>query len=82
MFQKDQDITHEAVTKKLQEIIAVRGKKGTKRGDQVCSFSSNLRIKAVSISCDGLQWNKFEFVDPIIIRALVLLTFCIKFFSD
>lgn len=35
MFQKDQDITHEAVTKKLQEIIAVRGKKGTKRGDQV-----------------------------------------------
>ena len=35
MFQKDQDITHEAITKKLLEIIAVRGKKGTKRGDQV-----------------------------------------------
>lgn len=35
MFQKDQEITHEAVIKKLAEIIAVRGKKGTKRGEQV-----------------------------------------------
>lgn len=36
MFGKDEDITHEAVMKKLSEIIAVRGKKGTKRSEQVC----------------------------------------------
>lgn len=37
MFKKDEEVNHEAITKKLMEIIAVRGKKGTKRAEQVPS---------------------------------------------
>ena len=35
MFAKDQEINHEAVTKKLYEIIAARGKKGTDRSQMI-----------------------------------------------
>ncbi|XP_060068730.1 eukaryotic translation initiation factor 3 subunit C-like isoform X2 [Ylistrum balloti] len=35
MFAKEADITHEAVVKKLAEIIAARGKKGTDRSEQI-----------------------------------------------
>ena len=51
MFQKDQDITHEAITKKLLEIIAVRGKKGTKRGDQVGDAHLNVTYVGNTTLC-------------------------------
>ena len=35
MFAKDAEINHEVVIKKLNEILAVRGKKGTDRVEQV-----------------------------------------------
>ncbi|XP_041347425.1 eukaryotic translation initiation factor 3 subunit C-like isoform X3 [Gigantopelta aegis] len=35
MFSKDQEINHEAVMKKLFEIISARGKKGTDRSEQI-----------------------------------------------
>ena len=35
MFSKDQEITNEAVNKKLSEIISARGKKGTDRNTQI-----------------------------------------------
>lgn len=35
MFAKDQEINHEAVTKKLYEIVAARGKKGTDRSQMI-----------------------------------------------
>ena len=35
MFSKDQEITHEAVNKKLSEIVSARGKKGTDRNTQI-----------------------------------------------
>ena len=35
MFSKDADITHEAVNKKLVEIVSARGKKGTDRNTQI-----------------------------------------------
>ncbi|CAF3629750.1 unnamed protein product [Rotaria sordida] len=34
-FGKDEEITHEAILKKLNEIIAMRGKRGTNRRDQL-----------------------------------------------
>ena len=35
MFAKDQEINHEAVSKKLYEIVAARGKKGTDRSQMI-----------------------------------------------
>lgn len=35
MFAKDQEINHEAVVKKLYEIVAARGKKGTDRSQMI-----------------------------------------------
>ena len=35
MFDKDTEITHEAVVKKLHEIMAARGKKRTNRKEQI-----------------------------------------------
>lgn len=35
MFGKDVEINHEAVDKKLHEIVSARGKKGTDRVDQI-----------------------------------------------
>ena len=35
MFSKDQEITHEAVNKKLSEIVSARGKKSTDRNTQI-----------------------------------------------
>lgn len=35
MFSKDTEVNHEAVCKKLLEIIAARGKKGTNRQEQI-----------------------------------------------
>ena len=35
MFSKDAEITHELVQKKLLEIVAARGKKGTDRSEQI-----------------------------------------------
>lgn len=35
MFSKDQEITHEAVNKKLSEIVSARGKRGTDRNTQI-----------------------------------------------
>lgn len=35
MFAKDQEINHEAVSKKLHEIVAARGKKGTDRSQMI-----------------------------------------------
>lgn len=35
MFPKDTEVNHEAVCKKLVEIIAARGKKGTDRQEQI-----------------------------------------------
>ena len=35
MFSKDAEITHEAVIKKLAEITAARGKKGTDRSQMI-----------------------------------------------
>lgn len=35
MFAKDTEVNHEAVSKKLVEIIAARGKKGTDRQEQI-----------------------------------------------
>lgn len=34
-FGKDEEITHDAIMKKLNEIIAMRGKRGTNRRDQL-----------------------------------------------
>ncbi|CAF4130632.1 unnamed protein product [Rotaria magnacalcarata] len=34
-FAKDEEITHEAILKKLNEVIAMRGKRGTNRRDQL-----------------------------------------------
>lgn len=56
MFQKDQEITHEAVTKKLVEIISVRGKKGTKRGDQVGS-SLHLAVQVETLRVPNYMSN-------------------------
>ncbi|XP_067935019.1 eukaryotic translation initiation factor 3 subunit C-like [Watersipora subatra] len=55
MFQKDEDITHEAVIKKLTEIIAVRGKKGTKRTEQVLILEELRDIAQGSNLGAGLQ---------------------------
>ena len=35
MFAKDTEVNHEAVNKKLLEIVAARGKKGTDRNEQI-----------------------------------------------
>ena len=35
MFSKDQEITHEAVNKKLSEIVSACGKKNTDRNTQI-----------------------------------------------
>ena len=35
MFAKDTEVNHEAVIKKLNEIISARGKKGTDRNEQI-----------------------------------------------
>lgn len=40
MFSKDMEITGEAVVKKLNEILAARGKKGTDRRELVKIFIS------------------------------------------
>ena len=45
MFAKDTEVNHEAVTKKLNEIISARGKKGTDRNEQI-----ELLIELQSIS--------------------------------
>ncbi|CAH3149908.1 unnamed protein product [Porites lobata] len=43
LFPKDTEITHEVVLKKLHEILAARGKKGTDRTDQI-DFLKQLRV--------------------------------------
>lgn len=45
LFPKDTEINHQAVLKKFQEILAVRGKKGTDRSEQIDYFSE-LRLIA------------------------------------
>lgn len=44
LFPKDTEINHEAVLKKFHEILAVRGKKGTDRSEQVQYFSELQKI--------------------------------------
>ncbi|XP_065054309.1 eukaryotic translation initiation factor 3 subunit C-like [Rhopilema esculentum] len=44
LFPKDVEINHQAVLKKLQEILAVRGKKSTDKPDQVGYFKELKRI--------------------------------------
>ncbi len=60
MFSKDQDITHEAVNKKLAEIISARGKKGTDRNTQIELLTGSpkfvyLEILAVAIVFDMIS---------------------------
>jgi len=45
LFPKDTEINHQAVIKKFHEILAVRGKKGTDRSEQVDYFTE---LKAIS----------------------------------
>ena len=45
LFAKDTEINHQAVLKKYHEILAVRGKKGTDRSEQVDYFTE---LKAIS----------------------------------
>ena len=44
LFPKDTEINHQAVLKKFHEILAVRGKKGTDRSEQVDYFTELLEI--------------------------------------
>lgn len=44
MFAKDAEINHQSVLKKLNEIVAARGKKGTDRNEQVAMLSELLAI--------------------------------------
>lgn len=45
LFPKDTEINHQAVMKKFHEILAVRGKKGTDRSEQVDYF---VELKSIS----------------------------------
>ena len=49
MFAKDQEITTDAVVKKLSEIVAMRGKKGTDRSMMI-DLLRELKV------CETLQW--------------------------
>ena len=42
MFDKDAEINHELVVKKLREIMAARGKKRTNRKEQIGMLNLNL----------------------------------------
>ena len=44
LFPKDTEINHQAVQKKFHEILAVRGKKGTDRSEQIEYFSELKKI--------------------------------------
>lgn len=44
MFAKDAEINHQSVLKKLNEIVAARGKKGTDRNEQIAMLSELLSI--------------------------------------
>lgn len=44
MFAKDTEVNHEAVTKKLNEIVSARGKKGTDRSEQISLLQELLSI--------------------------------------
>lgn len=46
LFPKDTEINHQAVLKKFHEILAVRGKKGTDRSEQIDYFSELKSIAA------------------------------------
>lgn len=46
MFSKDAEINHQTVLKKLNEIVAARGKKGTDRNEQISMLSELLSIAA------------------------------------
>jgi len=60
MFEKDEDITIEAVMKKLVEIVAVRGKKGTSRNQQV-GLLEELRDVALAASLPPAVIVKIHF---------------------
>ena len=49
MFSKDQEITHEAVNKKLSEIVSARGKRGTDRNTQIDLLL--VRVYSVILLC-------------------------------
>ena len=46
LFPKDTEINHQAVLKKFHEILAVRGKKGTDRSEQIDYFSELRKISS------------------------------------
>ena len=46
LFPKDTEIDHQTVTKKFHEILAVRGKKGTDRSEQIGYFTELKKIAA------------------------------------
>ncbi len=67
MFSKDADITHEAVNKKLVEIVSARGKKGTDRNTQIDLLYGEFTHKVwlscctlLCLDCPALWFEAFE----------------------
>ena len=66
MFSKDTEVNHEAVQKKLAEIIAVRGKKGTDRNEQIELLKELLSISEANNLGPGMSLKiKFNIVAAI-----------------
>lgn len=55
MFAKDAEINHAVVLKKLNEILAARGKKGTDRSEQIELLSELLTISQAHNLGPGFQ---------------------------
>ena len=55
MFSKDTEVNHEAVQKKLVEIIAARGKKGTDRNEQIELLKELLSISEANNLGPGMS---------------------------
>lgn len=51
MFDKDTEITHEAVIKKLHEIMAARGKKRTNRKEQIELLLELYKVRYLNYVC-------------------------------